>query len=1274
MELTQHEKTEAFLNGQNRVLELVATGAPLRESLTALVRLIEANAPSMLGSVLLLDEECVHLHHGAAPSLPQEYMAAIDGVAIGPKVGSCGTAAYLKEAVFVEDIATHPFWSDYKAVALPHGLHACWSTPIFDAQRRVLGTFAMYYRQPALPLPDHLRLIGIATHIAAIAISHHRIEAALREKEHKLEEAERVAHVGYWEQDLNTGSVTLSGEAYRIFGLPPGERILDLAQWNRRWLPRIHPEDLLKATQAVADSARGGARCEVEYRVVRPGGGIRFVHSMAEVTKDESGRPYRWFGTIQDVTERKKAEEALRHAAEEIRDLYNHAPCGYHSLDKDGVFLRMNETELEWLGYRREEVVGKMKFTDLLTAEGVKTFATNFPRFKAAGAIWNLEFDLIRKNGSRMPVLLSATALTDKDGNYLMSRSTVYDITERKQAEEALHRLNRELRGISNCNQTLMRAVDEKILLDDICRIVCENVGYRMAWVGYVENDSAKTVRPAAWAGSADGFLANANITWADTERGLGLAGTAIQTGATATIQDISTSPQFALWRESALQSGYRSVIALPLKDERGRVFGIFLIYSTEINAFTPDEIRILEELAGDLAFGVTVLRGRNDQKQAEEALRRSEDFLDKIIENIPNLLFVKEVKTLRFIRFNKAGEQLLGYSREEMIGKNVYDIWPKQQADFFTLKDREMLQKKELLEVPEEPVQTKDRGERIFHTTKLPVLDQTGTPLFLLGISEDITERKRLQARENMRSSVLEKLIRGDALQDILESLILGIEEEQKHMIGSILLLDKEGRHLQHGAGPSLPQFYNDAIHGVEIGQEAGSCGTSAYTGKQLIVEDIQTHPYWTLYREVAGQAGLAACWSQPIFNRQGQVIGTFAIYHREPCAPTRDDIDLIQSVANLAGVVIEHKQVEEEIRQLNAELEQRVEDRTRELAKSEECMRMFFERQLVGMAITTPEKGWLQVNDKLCQMLGYSRQELARLTWAELTYPEDLAPDLAQFERLQHGEIDSYTLEKRFVRKDGNLVFTNLSVGCVRRPDRSLDYVLALLEDITQRKRAERKAEEALEKEVILRREIHHRVKNNLQVVISLLYLQSLKAGDPNSMALLRESQARVHSIALVHEMLYQREDLTKISFNDYVQQLAADLFVTYRINQRNIVQKIGPEGVFLGLDTAIPCGIIITELVTNALKYAFPGGAKGEIEISLLPVATTGTLALTVRDNGVGLPKDLDVKLTQTMGLSLVRDLTRQLGGTVEFRDAGCGHGTEVQITFPEPALSS
>ena len=185
---------------------------------------------------------------------------------------------------------------------------------------------------------------------------------------------------------------------------------------------------------------------------------------------------------------------------------------------------------------------------------------------------------------------------------------------------DALHRLNRELRAISNCNQILMRAEDEQGLLNDICRIVCDEAGYRMAWVGYAENDDARSVRSVAWAGVEGGYLTAADITWADTEHGRGPTGTAIRSGKCVCIQNFTTDSEAAPWRENALQRGYRSSIALPLKDESAKTFGALTIYSTESNAFTPEEIRLMEELAGDLAFGITVLRGRAAQTGGGES------------------------------------------------------------------------------------------------------------------------------------------------------------------------------------------------------------------------------------------------------------------------------------------------------------------------------------------------------------------------------------------------------------------------------------------------------------------------------------------------------------------------------------------------------------------------------------------------------------------------------------------------------------------------------
>lgn len=171
-----------LLEGQSLVLELIARGESLQQVLDTMLRIIQLQCSGMLASILLLEPDGIHIRHGAAPDLPEEYVRAIDGLTIGPQAGSCGTAAYTRKAVVVADIATDPLWNDYRVMALKHGLRACWSTPIFDSERRVLGTFAMYFRVPGVPDEGHLRLIEISTHIAAIAITKHRAEEEIRRR------------------------------------------------------------------------------------------------------------------------------------------------------------------------------------------------------------------------------------------------------------------------------------------------------------------------------------------------------------------------------------------------------------------------------------------------------------------------------------------------------------------------------------------------------------------------------------------------------------------------------------------------------------------------------------------------------------------------------------------------------------------------------------------------------------------------------------------------------------------------------------------------------------------------------------------------------------------------------------------------------------------------------------------------------------------------------------------------------------------------------------
>lgn len=187
----ERDRLATLLSGQTQVLEMIAVGKPLPEILTALSTLVESQAPGLLCSVLLLEGDC--LRHGAAPSLPADYCDAINGITIGPSVGSCGTAAHTRRAVVVSDIASDPLWADYRALALAHDLRACWSFPILASDGRCLGTFAMYYREARTPAPRDWHLIEIATHVAGVAIERHRTATELARSAVQLAEESRLS-------------------------------------------------------------------------------------------------------------------------------------------------------------------------------------------------------------------------------------------------------------------------------------------------------------------------------------------------------------------------------------------------------------------------------------------------------------------------------------------------------------------------------------------------------------------------------------------------------------------------------------------------------------------------------------------------------------------------------------------------------------------------------------------------------------------------------------------------------------------------------------------------------------------------------------------------------------------------------------------------------------------------------------------------------------------------------------------------------------------------
>ena len=332
--------------------------------------------------------------------------------------------------------------------------------------------------------------------------------------------------------------------------------------------------------------------------------------------------------------------------------------------------------------------------------------------------------------------------------------------------------------------------------------------------------------------------------------------------------------------------------------------------------------------------------------------------------------------------------------------------------------------------------------------------------------------------------------------------------------------------------------------------------------------------------------------------------------------------------------------------------------------LKKSEEKYRNIFENAVDGIFQANPEGYFISVNPSMAGIHGYSSPEemIAAVTDIERQLYID-PEDRRRYKKLlaEHGTVEDF--EAQVLRKDGVRIWTSTSSRLVKDGEGNILYSEGTVEDITARKESEKTLKEALKEKEILLREIHHRVKNNMQVMSSLLNLQTQHLDDPKALDIFRTSIHRIRSMALIHDKLYRSESLSTIHFPEYVSDLLRGLFAACAPDA-GVELNLGIDPLSLNIDTAIPLGLIINELVSNSLKHAFPGGSGGAISVSLR--GQDGHMVLTVSDNGSGFPEELDFMNTESMGMQLVVTLVEQLEGTITLERRG---ETKFEVTFRE-----
>jgi PAS domain S-box-containing protein len=653
--------------------------------------------------------------------------------------------------------------------------------------------------------------------------------------------------------------------------------------------------------------------------------------------------------------------------------------------------------------------------------------------------------------------------------------------------------------------------------------------------------------------------------------------------------------------------------------------------------------------IAADLAAGSTAI-GPPDVDNAH-LLRESELRYRTLVEHAPEAIVVFDVDAGRFVDVNDNALRLFGIDRERVLQIGPVDLSPPCQPDGRTSREAAVGRIEAALagQAPAfEWVHLAAAGP-ITCEIRLVRLPATGRKL-IRGSILDITERKRIEMLRKGQNRLLEQITTGMPLSAFLGELALLVESVTSGLLCSVLLLDEDGQHLRYGAAPSLPAEYNAAVDGVPIGPRIGSCGTAAFRREPVFVADIATDPLWADFPDLVALAAahdMRSCWSTPILTAAGRLLGTFALYHGERRLPHAFELEVIESATHLAALAIEHRRAEAAMRD------------------SERAHRDLYTHTPMMMHSIDRLGRIVAVSDSWLEGLGYTREEVLGRKSVEFLTPESRRKAIEEVLPRYFATGICRDVAYQFVRKNGELVDVLLSAVAERDASGVVQRSLAVLVDVTEKKRAEERLVASLREKDVLIREIHHRVKNNLQIISSLLNLQRHAIADPALREVFRDSYDRVRAMALIHEQLYRTEDLGRIDVRAYVQGLAANLVRSHGVDPNRIAVDVQVDDVALGIDTAIPCGLLVNELVANALKHAFVGRDRGRLGVGLR-TGPDGTLLLRVADDGVGIPAHVDPLRARSLGLQLVSSLAAQLGGSVRVTGA---NGTTVEVSIAE-----
>ena len=674
----EHKRAQAVQAGQRQFLELLATGGDFSETLQTLVRLIEDQWPGMLGLILLLDEDGKHLHIGASVSLPQDYVQSIEGLEIGPMVGSCGTACYRRERVIVEDTATDPRWEGLRDLALQYGLRACWSEPVFSPDGQVVGTFAMYYRRPRAPTEAELRAIEMGGHLVGVAIEHRRAELALRESEEKFRGIVELANVGI--------AIVLDARFRFVnqhWASMLGYTVEELL--GREFMPYCTPEERDRIVGYYTRRVRGEPAPTRYETVMLHKDGTRVYAEVSVGMIPYEGRQAT-FVFLRDITEQRRVEDALRQSELRFRAVFEGAPIGISVTSLKGQLLETNRALQQMFGYTGEEFynlpVEAFTQPDDMAVDA-NLFYDELVPGKRDG--YQMEKRFFRKNGEMFWGRLSLSLARGDRGGPLFAIATTEDITERKQAQDALQEAyqtleqrvderTRQLTTLLAENASLYRAEQSRREeaerrrrvadgLRDILAILNSNrplgeiLDYIVTHASRILGSDATVLcrldRQTQWLTiqASHGLSAEFVEHMAFQVGRVSIIGEAVLTRrptTTSNLADRLAHPDIpAEAREMAARFAaiYRTILAVPLL-QKEEIYGALAMYFRAERQFTEEEINVAVTFADQAALAIENARLREQAEQAaamQERGRLARELHDSVTQSLYSVTMYTE-------------------------------------------------------------------------------------------------------------------------------------------------------------------------------------------------------------------------------------------------------------------------------------------------------------------------------------------------------------------------------------------------------------------------------------------------------------------------------------------------------------------------------------------------------------------------------------------------------------------------------------------------------